>query len=117
MKLREEDMRWDLLGLMRYLLASIVAISHLKWYLAGAQPIYRVAEFSGLVAVLGFLLISGYSIAASYEREPQGYFFRRFLRIVPLYVFLRHDQCSHPGIFSNWLTDSSRKSICGAEFI
>jgi peptidoglycan/LPS O-acetylase OafA/YrhL len=37
-------------------------------------------------AVFGFLLISGYSIAASIERSSDGFYWRRFWRIFPTYV-------------------------------
>jgi peptidoglycan/LPS O-acetylase OafA/YrhL len=37
--------------------------------------------------VIGFLLLSGYSIAASLDREQEGFYRRRFLRIYPLYFF------------------------------
>jgi peptidoglycan/LPS O-acetylase OafA/YrhL len=36
--------------------------------------------------VLGFLVVSGYSIGHSLQRRPKGFFQRRFLRIYPLYV-------------------------------
>lgn len=37
-------------------------------------------------AVYGFLIISGYSIGASLERSPGGFYMRRFWRIFPTYV-------------------------------
>jgi peptidoglycan/LPS O-acetylase OafA/YrhL len=43
------------------------------------------AAFDGKAAVVGFLLVSGYSIAASFERDAEGFYRRRFLRIYPLY--------------------------------
>ena len=37
-------------------------------------------------AVLGFLFISGYSMAASFEREPGGFYERRVWRIYPVFL-------------------------------
>ena len=42
---------------------------------------------SGKAAVVGFLVISGYSIGASMDRSETGFYRRRFLRIYPLYFF------------------------------
>jgi peptidoglycan/LPS O-acetylase OafA/YrhL len=42
--------------------------------------------FDGKAAVVGFLLVSGYSIAASLDREGDGFYRRRFFRIYPLYL-------------------------------
>lgn len=44
-------------------------------------------RFGPAVAVDGFLLISGFSIAASYAKQPRDFYFRRALRIYPLYLF------------------------------
>jgi len=44
-----------------------------------------LAACDSQAAVIGFLILSGYSIAASIEREPVGYIGRRALRILPLY--------------------------------
>ncbi len=77
---------WELLALMRFLLAMIVVAGHLLWYqgppIAWAQAI---DSFGGKAAVIGFLLISGFSIAASQSRRPAYYLRRRILRIYPLY--------------------------------
>jgi peptidoglycan/LPS O-acetylase OafA/YrhL len=42
---------------------------------------------SGKAAVIGFFMVSGFSIAASLDRDRQGFYFRRFKRIYPLYFF------------------------------
>lgn len=77
---------WPLLGAVRFVLAFIVLTEHLSWYIPSADKLLKLSKFSPLVAVLGFLVISGYSIAASYEAQKNGFYFRRALRIIPVYV-------------------------------
>ncbi len=43
-------------------------------------------KFGAFEAVLGFLLISGYSVSISYLREPQGFWVRRCRRIYPIFI-------------------------------
>lgn len=76
---------WTLLSLLRFVLASIVAINHLAEYvdLGVLRWVPRLGAFE---AILGFLLISGYSIGASYLRTPQGFIWRRIRRVYPIYV-------------------------------
>lgn len=81
------DSRWEVLAIARFLLAMIVMTAHMaiegqvwtSWtsFAVGLDP---------LSAVFGFLLISGYSIAASLDREEPGYFWRRIRRIYPTYL-------------------------------
>jgi peptidoglycan/LPS O-acetylase OafA/YrhL len=76
---------WEILALTRFFLAWIVLSSHLiRIDPPGTWP-YVWNAFGGKAAVVGFLFISGFSIGASYEREPQAFYARRFLRIYPLY--------------------------------
>lgn len=76
---------WPLLGGLRFVLASIVVFEHFRWLLP--LPALRVVPALGsFAAVLAFFAISGYSIAASYERAPQGFYRRRFRRIYPTYL-------------------------------
>lgn len=44
-----------------------------------------LGSLGGKAAVVGFLLVSGYSIAASLDRDKSSFYFRRFKRIYPLY--------------------------------
>src|SRR5882724_3751350 len=83
----EGPMLWPVLGGLRFFLAFIVAGAHLTWF-AATFPVFLLERFSGLVAVFGFLVISGFSIAASYSKAPKGFYARRVLRIVPLYMLL-----------------------------
>ncbi len=77
---------WPLLGTVRFVLAFIVLTEHLSWYIPNSDSLLKLSKFSPLVAVLGFLVISGYSIAASFETQKKGFYFRRALRIIPIYV-------------------------------
>jgi peptidoglycan/LPS O-acetylase OafA/YrhL len=78
-------MFWPLLGAVRFFLALIVACSHVYW-VDRTSAVIEFGRLSGLAAVIGFLVLSGLSIAASYERERVGYYSRRAIRILPLYV-------------------------------
>src|SRR6218665_3154567 len=83
---RHEESQWALLALMRFGLSAIVAVGHLGLFLPGeAGWIHAANLLDGKAAVIGFLMISGYSIHASLEREPDGFLLRRFLRVYPLY--------------------------------
>jgi peptidoglycan/LPS O-acetylase OafA/YrhL len=82
--MREAEGPWALLGAIRFALALVVVGTHLEWFAPGLIS-QILASFSGLAAVLGFLVISGYSIAHSICRRPEGYYRRRLLRIMPLY--------------------------------
>jgi peptidoglycan/LPS O-acetylase OafA/YrhL len=77
--------RWSLLALARFVLASIVALSHLAEYtdLGAMAFITRLGAFE---AVLGFLFISGYSVTSSYLSRPNGFLRRRLLRLYPVYA-------------------------------
>lgn len=77
---------WALLAGLRFFLALVVAYGHA--HITMAQGLPRGFErLNENVAVLLFLIISGYSMRASYEREPEGFFRRRFWRVVPVYWF------------------------------
>ncbi len=77
--------KWSILALMRFLLASIVAINHLAEY-ADLGILKFVPQFGPFEAILGFLLISGYSIGESYAKNPVGFYKRRAARLYPIYV-------------------------------
>lgn len=76
---------WEILAILRFFLAFIVLSGHLTWFTGHDGWIAGFDAFGGKAAVVGFLLISGYSIAASLEREADGFYRRRFLRVYPLY--------------------------------
>src|ERR1700722_6308061 len=77
--------KWSILAGVRFLLASIVAIEHLNDYTpVGYLGVFAV--FGAFEAILGFLLISGYSISVSYAKQPEGFLLRRIFRLYPIYL-------------------------------
>lgn len=82
------NMNWKVLSGFRFLLAWIVFCYHLRDFVPdyGKDFLCAFGKLNGLAAVLGFLLISGYSIANSITKEPRGFYQRRILRIYPLYL-------------------------------
>lgn len=79
-------MQWKILAGLRFFLAWIVLSSHLRFFVPAGDPLLKFGKLGGLSAVLGFLLVSGYSIANSITKNPDGFYQRRVLRIYPLYV-------------------------------
>lgn len=78
---------WALLGLLRFFLAMAVFIGHYSWSIDKARlGLFGYGMFAAASAVYGFFILSGYSIAASLERNSKGYYRRRFVRIWPLYL-------------------------------
>jgi peptidoglycan/LPS O-acetylase OafA/YrhL len=77
--------KWSVLAAIRFLLASIVAIAHLGDFTQIGRLGF-VRRFGTFEAILGFLLISGYSISASYAKQPGGFLYRRILRLYPVYL-------------------------------
>ena len=77
--------QWSKLAALRFVLASIVAFNHL----AEMMPIGVLSVIPMLgtfEAILGFLLVSGYSIGVSYRKEPTQFLWRRVKRIYPVYL-------------------------------
>jgi peptidoglycan/LPS O-acetylase OafA/YrhL len=77
--------KWSILAGLRFVLASIVAFNHLKDF-ASLGFLGFIPMFGPFEAILGFLLISGYSISASYAKQPEGFLLRRIFRLYPIYV-------------------------------
>ncbi|CAN2535198.1 hypothetical+protein [Methylocapsa aurea] len=78
---------WEILALLRLFLAWVVLSGHLTWYPdASGGWVETFDDFSGKAAVIGFLLVSGFSMSASLERDEKGFYLRRLLRIYPLYL-------------------------------
>lgn len=78
-------MNWSLLALLRFFLAFIVASSHALYFEKDSFALF-VASLGSKSAVVGFLLVSGFSIAASLSNSPEGFYYRRFKRIYPVYI-------------------------------
>ena len=84
-KLKMKSINWEALSLTRFLLALIVAVTHLKNYTdIGFLKWY--GDFGAFEAILGFLLISGFSIGTSISKNKTNYFMRRLQRIYPVYL-------------------------------
>lgn len=79
---------WSALSLTRSLLALVVAISHLSYFTKKEDILLVLANFSGFMAVFGFFVISGFSVAASFQRDQVHFYYRRALRILPLYILI-----------------------------
>ncbi len=79
---------WELLAGLRFVLAGIVLCGHIDLYFSDPYGIlHLIGDFGAKASVIGFFIVSGYSIAASLQRNPQDYHKRRFLRIYPVYLF------------------------------
>jgi peptidoglycan/LPS O-acetylase OafA/YrhL len=76
---------WSVLALLRFLLAAVVAVNHLADF-TSLGVLGWIPRFGAFEAILGFLLISGFSITESYKKAPQAFFFRRAMRIYPVYL-------------------------------
>lgn len=77
--------KWSTLAGLRFLLASIVAVNHLPDFVPIGVWAF-IPRFGAFEAILGFLLISGYSVGASYLKEPDKFVMRRAKRIYPVYL-------------------------------
>lgn len=75
-----ERARWTWLAILRFVLSVVVVVFHYDQK-TGATGWWR--QLDGRVAVLAFLIISGYSMAASLARGTQGFYRRRLLRVYP----------------------------------
>lgn len=80
-----EKVNWELLAITRFFLACVVMAEHLLPH-DSTHFLNWLANFGGFEAVLGFLLISGFSIGKSITRKRESYFKRRVARIYPVYL-------------------------------
>jgi peptidoglycan/LPS O-acetylase OafA/YrhL len=79
-------MKWQILAGLRFFLAWIVLCVHERGdFVDSDNVLLYFHKFGGISAVVGFLLISGYSIANSIAKKPEKFYQRRLLRIYPLY--------------------------------
>ena len=77
--------QWSLLALLRFILALIVAVNHLAEY-APLGILAWIPRLGALEAILGFLLVSGYSIGVSFRKAPVQFYQRRAWRVYPVYL-------------------------------
>ncbi|TDV33879.1 peptidoglycan/LPS O-acetylase OafA/YrhL [Paraburkholderia caballeronis] len=85
MKTKPNESQWAVLAGLRFLLATLVVITH-SAIVAPGSVLDKMFGNTGYPAVFGFLMISGYSIGSSITDRPEGYVYRRFKRIYPAYV-------------------------------
>lgn len=87
MNIISSSINWKLLGGLKFLLMCILLGDHLHPYILHPEHdgFYQLRKLTPLSSVIGYLLISGYSIAHSLTQQPQGFYQRRFFRIYPLY--------------------------------
>jgi peptidoglycan/LPS O-acetylase OafA/YrhL len=78
--------QWSILAGLRFFLAFIVVCHHLSHCVPNNDFLVSFQSFSGFSAVIGFLLISGFSIAQSISKGVKGFYKRRFVRVYPLYI-------------------------------
>jgi peptidoglycan/LPS O-acetylase OafA/YrhL len=77
---------WDLLAATRFVLAFIVIQFHQFIFFEPNAFNAVMAQLGGKASVVGFLVISGFSIHASLARKSENFVARRLLRIYPAYV-------------------------------
>lgn len=78
---------WAILGILRFALATIVVNSHLG--ILGSERSTASSFVNSLgtfAAVASFVIISGFSIANSWNYEQDYFLLRRFARIYPLLI-------------------------------
>lgn len=80
------DTNWSSLAACRFFLAFVVLNHHMEWFTPNAVSAF-FALFGGKAGVIGFLVISGFSVTTSFMSRPDGFLKRRFLRIYPAYFF------------------------------
>ncbi len=98
--------KWSALAGVRFLLASIVAVNHIRDY-APLGWLGFIPKFGAFESILGFLLISGYSIGHSYQSQPEGFLWRRIRRLYPVYfaaLVLTYValQVENPAVLTDW---------------
>ena len=85
--MKNDDIRpnWAVLAAVRFVLASIVVVAHLCIF--WEHPLFdEIEKLDALAAVIGFFMISGFSIHHSIQRDAQLFYQRRFRRIYPIYL-------------------------------
>lgn len=77
---------WAPLAIVRIVLASIVLTAHAATLCVSPAWIRWLGDFGATTAVFGFFVVSGYCIAHSIDRRPEGFYQRRLERIYPVFL-------------------------------
>lgn len=86
-RISAQDSHWAVLGVLRFFLAACVALGHFSLFVRhDPTHVFGNGILNPGSAVFGFMILSGYSIAASLTRDTKGFYLRRFVRIWPLYI-------------------------------
>lgn len=89
---------WALLAATRFVLSMIVYLGHLGGTIGNNQFTHAWWNYGELAAVVGFFIISGFSIGHSIDQRPKRYLLRRLWRIWPTYLF-SFFCCTLPAVF------------------
>ncbi len=81
----DQNVNWSALSLSRFLLAFVVLVDHLQNF-SDIGYLKYYSYLGSFEAILGFLLISGYSIGISISKNQKNYIIRRIKRIYPVYL-------------------------------
>lgn len=92
MKNETQNSQWTVLAGLRFLLATLVVMTHSE-VVAPGSIVDKMVGHTGYPAVFGFLMISGYSIASSITSRPHSYLIRRVKRIYPTFLFALAFSC------------------------
>jgi peptidoglycan/LPS O-acetylase OafA/YrhL len=86
---RTDSDQWAVLAGLRFALAFIVVSSHLPGYTSPDAFLCQFGKLGAFAAVLGFFIISGYSMAHSLTEQGgvSAFYERRFWRIYPMYIW------------------------------
>ena len=86
-EIKLDSSKWSILAVTRFILAFIVMVGHISSAITLEHDWTRWGLWLNQgSAVFGFLILSGYSIAASLDRETHGFYLRRIWRIYPVYI-------------------------------
>lgn len=86
-RMSNPESHWAFLSLTRFFLAACVALGHFALFVrTDPTHLFGAGYFNPGSAVFGFMILSGYSIAASLGRDSKGFYPRRIVRIWPLYL-------------------------------
>jgi len=81
-----KTINWDILSLTRFLLAFVIIVLHLKHLMDIGSLLQWYLHLGFFEAILGFLLISGFSIGKSIVGNRENFLVRRIKRIYPVYL-------------------------------